>query len=234
MIKVPEKIKPLYEKLARKYRLEVEPLNIRGRTIQIIKPSNIEDFLTDEGLKVENFPFWLKIWEASLVLADFMASVKPQGRVLELGAGLGVVGLTAAAFGHEVTLTDYEDECLDFLRLNAAYNRLENVTVERLDWREPKELGQFQIIVGAEIVFSGRLFEPLFEIFRKYLAPGGVIYLAHDKERMRTLAPFLYLAEKEYEQAVSQRKLRADDETHEIVISRLIPRHPTWDTQNQA
>lgn len=235
MIEVPEKVKPLYEKLARKYSLELEPLSIRGKTIKLIKPSNIEELLGSEGLKkIENFPFWVKVWEASIVLADFMASIKPQGRVLELGAGLGVVGLTAAAFGHEVVLTDYEEECLEFLRLNAALNELENVTIERLDWRDPKELGQFEMIVGAEIVFSGRLFEPLFKIFKKYLAPGGVIYLAHDKERMRTLAPFLYLAEKEYEQAVSQRRLRAADETYEIVISRLIPRDQTWNTEKQA
>ena len=235
MIEVPEKVKPLYEKLARQYSLELEPLSIRGKTIKLIKPSNIEELLGSEGLsKVENFPFWVKVWEASIVLADFMASIKPQGRVLELGAGLGVVGLTAAAFGHEVVLTDYEEECLEFLRLNAALNELENVAIERLDWRAPKELGQFEMIVGAEIVFSGRLFEPLFKIFKKYLAPGGVIYLAHDKERMRTLAPFLYLAEKEYEQAVSQRRLRAADETYEIVISRLIPRDQTWSTEKQA
>jgi len=234
MINVPKEVKPIYEKLSRKYSLEVEPLNIRGKAIQIIKPSDIEELLGGEDLKVENFPFWVKIWEAAIVLADFIATIKPQGRVLELGAGLGIVGLTAAAFGHEVVLTDYEEECLDFLRLNVALNNLEKAKVEKLDWRSPKELGQFELIVGAEIIFSGRLFEPLFKIFRKYLAPGGVIYLAHDKERMRTLAPFLYLAEKEYEQAVSQRKLRGDGEVHEIVISRLIPRNPTWDTEKQA
>ncbi|NPA49489.1 MAG: methyltransferase domain-containing protein [Thermodesulfobacteria bacterium] len=236
MISIPEEIKPLYEKLSRKYSLEVEPLNIRGKTIQIVKPSNIEELLPDGSpTSVENFPFWVKIWEAAVVLADFMASLKPVSRVLEIGAGLGVVGLTAAAFGHrEVVITDYEEECLDFLRLNAAINNLDNVIVEKLDWREPKDLGQFDIIVGAEVVFSGRYFEHLYRLFHKYLAPGGVVYLAHDKERMRTLAPFLYLAEKEFEQAVSQRKLRAADETYEIVISRLIPREHTLETKNSA
>ncbi len=236
MISVPEQVKPLYEKLSRKYSLEVEPLHIRGKIIQIIKPSNIEELLPDGSpTTIENFPFWVKIWEAAIVLADFMASLKPVTRVLEIGAGLGIVGLTAAAFGHEeVVITDYEEECLDFLRLNVAFNKLENAVVEKLDWREPKELGKFDIIVGAEVVFSGRYFEHLYRLFHKYLAPGGVVYLAHDKERMRTLAPFLYLAEKEFEQAVSQRKLRAADETYDIVISRLIPRQYTLETRNSA
>ncbi|NPB09030.1 MAG: methyltransferase [Thermodesulfobacteria bacterium] len=234
-INIPEKAKPLYEKLSKRYNLELEPLNIRGREILILKPANIEELIPEDPFKdLQNFPFWAKIWEASLVLADFIATVKPQGRILELGAGLGVVGLTAAAFGHEVVITDYEEECLDFVRLNAALNQLENVTVARLDWRNPEDLGKFQIIVGAEIVFSGRYFETLLELFKKYLAPGGAVYLAHDKERMRTLAPFLYMAEKEFEEAVSQRKLRAADETYEIVISRLIPRDQVWTTQASA
>ncbi|WP_022853260.1 class I SAM-dependent methyltransferase [Thermodesulfatator atlanticus] len=236
MIKIPENIKPLYEKLSEKYSLEVEPLNIRGKVINIVKPANIEELIPEDPFeKVENFPFWIKIWEAAIVLADFMATIKPVNRVLEIGAGLGVVGLTAAAFGHkEVVITDYEDECLDFLRLNAALNNLANVKVEKLDWRKPKDLGSFDIIVGAEVVFSGRFFESLYQLFHKYLVPGGVVYLAHDKERMRTLAPFLYLAEKEFEQAVSQRKLRADDEVYEIVISRLIPRKGTMETNSSA
>ncbi|WP_457756323.1 class I SAM-dependent methyltransferase [Thermodesulfatator indicus] len=236
MIQVPENIKPIYDKLAKRYTLEVEPLNIRGKVLNIIKPANIEELISEDSLeKVENFPFWIKIWEAAIVLADFMASMKPVKRVLEIGAGLGVVGLTAALFGHEeVVITDFEDECLDFLRLNAAFNKLDNVIIEKLDWRTPKELGQFDIIVGAEVVFSGRLFEPLYQLFHKYLAPNGVVYLAHDKERMRTLAPFLYLAEKEFEQAVSQRKLRTDDEVYEIIISRLIPRQKTMETKSSA
>ncbi len=234
-IEIPEKAKPLYEKLAKRYNLELEPLHIRGRELIICKPASIEELISEDPLKdVQSFPFWAKIWEAALILADFMASVRPQGRVLELGAGLGVAGLTAAAFGHQVVITDYDEECLDFVRLNAALNQLEKAEIVRLDWRQPKDLGRFEIIIGAEVVFSGRYFETLLDLFKRYLAPGGVIYLAHDKDRMRTLAPFLYLAEKEFEQAVSQRKLRADDETYEIIISRLIPRDQLWTTQASA
>ena len=232
---IPEKAQPLYEKLSKRYNLELEPINIRGKEIKLLKPANIEDLLPQDPLKEsQNFPFWVKIWEASLVLADFIATIKPRGRILELGSGLGLVRLTAAAFGHHVVITDYEQECLEFIKLNAALNQLSNVETTRLDWEVSKDLGQFEIIVGAEVVFSGRYFEHLFNVFKKYLAPGGVIYLAHDRERMRTLAPFLYLAEKEYEEAISQRKLRAENEVYEIIISRLIPRDQIWASGAQA
>ncbi len=225
-ISLPKEVQPIYDRLAQKFSLELVPLTIRGKTIQILKPKDIEPLLEGENPleRVEDFPFWVKIWEAAIVLADFLATVPPKGRILELGSGLGVAGLTAAAFGHEVVITDSEDLCLDFVRVTAALNHLEKVQVKKLDWRSLPDLGRFEMIIGAEIVFSGRYFESLFQAFKQYLAPGGVIYLAHDKERMRTLAPFLYLAEKEYEEAVSQRRLRTDDQVHEIVISRLIPK----------
>ena len=229
-IEIPDEAKDLYEKLSKRYSLALEPLNIRGKEIKILKPGNIEELFGQNPLEnIENFPFWVKIWESAIVLADFIASIKPQRRVLEIGAGLGVVGLTAAAFGHqEVVITEQEPDSLDFIRLNAALNGLSNVKVEELDWENPKEMGQFDVIVGAEVAYTSRHFEPLFRLFKKYLAPGGAVYLAHDREQMRTLAPFLYLAEKEFEEAVSQRKLRTGDEVYEIIISRLIPRDQTW------
>ncbi len=235
-MKIPTPAQPLYEKLSRKYTLEYEPVHIRGKEIKLLKPGKIEELLEGDPFEdLENFPFWVKIWEAAVVLADFMASLTPQERILEIGSGLGLVGLTAALFGHkEVVITDHEEECLDFVRLNAILNGLDNVVVEKLDWNAPQELGQFNVIVGAEVVYSGRIFESLFRVFKKYLAPGGVIYLAHDKERMRTLAPFLYQAEKEYEEAVSQRRLRAGDEVYEVVISRLIPKDQTWTARASA
>ncbi len=227
-VNIPNEIKPLYEKLAQKFSLEWVPLTIRGKTIQILKPKDIEALLEGEELQnIEKFPFWARIWEASLILADFLATIPPKGRVLELGAGLGVAGLVAAAFGHQVVAGDSDELCLEFVRVTAAANGLENIKIEKVDWQEPPPLGQFEMIIGSEIVYSGRHFESLFQIFRQYLAPKGVIYLAHDKERMRTLAPFLYLAEKEYEEAVSQRRLRSGDQVYEIVISRLIPRQNT-------
>jgi predicted nicotinamide N-methyase len=229
-IEIPTEAQELYEKISKRYNLALEPLNIRGREIKIIKPADIEDLLGKDPLEeLDSFPFWVKIWESAIVLADFIASIKPQRRILEIKGGLGVVGLTAAAFGHqEVVITDTEEECLDFIRLNALLNGLSNVKVERLDWQEPKDLGLFEVILGEEVAYAGRHFEDLFRLFKRYLAPGGAVYLAHDKEQMRTLAPFLYLAEKDFEEAVSQRKLRTGDEVYEIIISRLIPRDQTW------
>ncbi|WP_297056892.1 methyltransferase [Thermosulfurimonas sp.] len=197
-----------------------ENIQIRGRNLVFFRPESLDPFLTGDN---NSFPFWARLWEAAIVLADFVATLKPPRKILEIGAGLGVPGLAAAAFGHEVTLTDYEDVPLDLIRRSARLNGLE-VRVSRLDWLNPEDLGEFEVIIGAEVVYAGRLFQPLLDIFRRYLLPGGEIYLAHDRERARVLVPFIQRAEHEYEVATSLRRLRTSDETHEVVLHRLRPK----------
>ena len=104
-------------------------------------------------------------------------------RVLELGSGTGLVGLTAAAVlsrlgvgarrGAEVVLSDGGDEpqaVLDNLRENVAANEGAiiggvSVRVERLDWRDyvlPLEEGssapdaeeRFDVLLGTDLVYE--------------------------------------------------------------------------------
>ena len=203
--------------------LAKEPLRVRDKELVIFRPADLGSFLEKETLKISEFPFWARIWEAAIVLADFVATLIPPKRILEIGAGLGVPGLVAAAFGHEVTLTDHEEEPLEIIRRSAQANRL-SVTVAKLDWFKPEDFGEFEVIIGAEVVYAGRFFQPLFDLFRHYLLPGGEIYLAHDRERLRVLAPFLKMAENQFEVATSVRRLRSGEDQYEIVLNRLRPK----------
>ena len=155
----------LYEAIKNQYQVAFEPLKIQGHQLQILKIQDLEALLKGQDpLKdVANFPFWVRLWEAALVLAEFMATVpkEPGSTLLELGAGLGVPGLIAAAAGFRVTLTDYEDLILDFERINAAASKLTEIEVTKLDWLNPAELGQYDVVIGAEILFRDVFFEPL-------------------------------------------------------------------------
>ncbi|HIE32757.1 MAG TPA: methyltransferase domain-containing protein [Thermodesulfobacteriaceae bacterium] len=200
-----------------------EPLCVRGKEIVIFRPADLSPFFEGESLRVSEFPFWAKLWEAAIVLADFVATLTPPKRILEIGAGLGVPGLVAAAFGHEVTLTDYDEVPLELIQRSAQANGL-SVRVARLDWFKPDDLGEFEIIIGAEVVYAGRFFQPLFDLFRHYLLPGGEIYLAHDRERLRVLAPFIKMAENQFDVATSIRRLRSGEDQYEIILNRLRPK----------
>lgn len=241
-IAIPLHIRSIYGRLASKYTLEFEPLTVRGRQFKFLHLSDIEPLIKGKDIfaKISDFPFWVKIWESSVVLADFMARVpaNPGQRVLELGAGLGVAGIVAAAFGHRVTITDYDDEILDFSRVSAAINGCEGVLHQRLDWLEPEELGRFDVIIGSEILFNSRFFIPLLKVLERYLAPNGVVYLAHDRRR-KSLAGFLNLCADSYDIAMKERTLHPDkackpcniaglavpdEESFKIILTRLAPK----------
>lgn len=132
------------------------------------------------------FPFWMKAWEASLILADHLARMKIDNgkEIHEIGAGMGVVGLTLGAFGHKVMITDYEDDALALLRMNVENNGLNNVSVRKLDWNSPDIMRKYDIICGSELVYKQQLIEPIINLFRKYLEPDGTIFIAHDIRRM--------------------------------------------------
>ena len=224
---IPEEVRPIYDRLKTKYALEFETVSIKKRRFQILNLKDIEPLIAGKDIfaQSDEFPYWVKIWESSVVMADFMAGLpaEPGRKVLELGAGLGVTGLVASAFGHEVTITDYQDEILDFCRVSAAVNRCRKVSFKTLDWLHPVELGTFDMLIGSEILFHPKFFDPLLRVFRRYLAPGGTIYMAHDRRR-KSLGQFLPMCEKEYDIAVQKRVLKALDEVFEIILTRLTPK----------
>ncbi|MEZ0329866.1 MAG: methyltransferase [Dissulfuribacterales bacterium] len=222
---VPPAYVPVYERLSSKYGLGVEEMTIRERRFRFVCVQDLEPLLAGKDLftSVSDFPFWAKIWDASVALADMVArlQLKPGARCLEVGAGLGITGVVAAAFGCNVTITDMEDDILDFSRLSAAINGCTTVSHAKLDWLAPSAaMDKFDMILGSEVLFNEKFFLPLLNVFKELLAPAGVIYLAHSAER-KSLAQFLPLCAKDYEIALQKKTLNAGDEQSKIVLTRL-------------
>jgi len=224
---LPEKELHLYNTIKSRYKVAFEPLKVREHALHLLKITDLEQILDgkDPLKDVSTFPFWIRLWEAAIVLSEFIAGIpcEPGTSLLELGAGLGAPGLTAAKVGYDVTLSDYEEMILDFERINAAASRLDKVDCLMLDWLNPPDMQQFDVILGAEILFREEFFQPLLNVLKKTLKPGGVVYLAHDIKR-RSLEPFLKMAEKEYRIAASQRRLKSFEGDKIILLNRLQPR----------
>lgn len=224
---LPAHERQLYNAIKDRYTVAFEPLRIKEHKLQLLKITDLEQILEgkDPLKDVSTFPFWIRLWEAAIVLSEFVAGLPCEkgASLLELGAGLGAPGLTAAAAGFEVTLSDYEELILDFERINAAASHLDTVRFAMLDWLNPPAMEQYDVIIGAEILFREEFFQPLLNVLRRALKPNGVVYLAHDVKR-RSLEPFLKLAEKEYRISASQRKLKSLEEDKIILLTRLQPR----------
>lgn len=223
---LPAAAAEIYQRLRHKYKVGFEPLKINDLDLQLLQVGDLEPFLggKDPFKDVGAFPVWVKLWEASLILGHLLVGMgKVEGKsLLELGSGLGVPGLVAAAMGYRVTMSDYQEVILDFERVSAAANGLDTIDFKLIDWFAPPELPEFDVIAAAEIIYREDFFEPLLNLFGSLLAPGGVIYMAHDIRR-KSLPKFLLLAEKKYDIAVSTRTMKTDGKKHTIIVNRLTP-----------
>lgn len=222
---LPEEEREIYNRIRAKYKLTFDSLKVREKAIRLLKVADIEEFLggKDPFANVSEFPFWVKLWEAAMVLSSALTTLPdPTGqRLLEIGAGLGAPGLTAAACGFDVTLTDYEDIIMDFQKVSvAASGLLGKVRCCHLDWLNPPEMEPFDVIVAAEVLFREEFFEPLLDVFKRYLKPGGTIYLAHDATR-KCLPLFMEQAQAQYRIGGTKQTIRKDGHEITVIINRL-------------
>ena len=220
---LPESEAKLLRTIRKDYKVAFESFRTRDVEIQLLKVQDLECVLKgrDPFKNVSEFPFWVKLWEAAMVLADVAATLPSTAgpRLLELGAGLGAPGLVAAAKGFQVTLSDYEQRILDFQRVSAAASGLK-VACRFIDWNKPPAMEPFNTIIGAEILFREELLPPLLALFDRLLAPGGAIYLSHDLRR-KTLYAFLDKAQADYTIQAKKIELVAGDEGSTVMLNCL-------------
>jgi len=220
---IPDSYKTIYNDIARKFFPEIEIVKINSKEFFFLKPGDITSVLeTTDSSDSLNFPYWVKIWDASVILGEFLVATKdiqPQ-KTLELGAGLGVTGIIAADNGYDVTITDYQQDILNFSRISAQINKLYSLRCQLLDWHKPEDLGKFDLIIGSELIYHKRLFEPLINVMKKYLAPEGIIYLAQDSGR-KSLKEFLELCSSDFNIGIKKRKISSNDGSIEILLIKL-------------
>ena len=143
------------------------------------------------------------VWQISRATAAYLAHVGQRElagrRVLELGAGAGLVGLVASHWAREVVLSDNEGEVLSLLSRNLAHVPPTcRASVVELDWGNEQQhaelraagLAPFPVIVGADIVFWSSAIAPLIASVAALLerAPEAVFILGYCNrvESMRT------------------------------------------------
>jgi predicted nicotinamide N-methyase len=143
--------------------------------LSLLRPVSPDALIDEAAFEQDEFlPYWAELWPASIALAEALPAVRGL-RVVELGCGLGVPSLVAAARGAEVTATDWAADAVDLLRENAARNGLE-LRAELRDWRE-RWAERFDLALAADVLYEQRNVEPLLERLRE-LAPKALVGLA--------------------------------------------------------
>ena len=216
------------DRIGEKYNVEPMPLKIGERVLKVLQVKDLEEYLAElieqKNVAPKDLPYWAKVWDSSLLLAYFLGKqpVVLGRRILEIGAGIGVIGVYAGLCGHSVTITDIDEDALLFAKANALLNGVSHVEVKRLDWKNPDLAEPYDMIVGSEVVYDRESYPALVRFLCKALAPNGMIFLAKNAS-LHTPAFFEKLA-KYFEFKHTSKKVTADGETQEIMLYAIRPK----------
>lgn len=137
-------------------------------------------------------------WDGAVVLAKYLEKnfdLVNGKLVLELGAGTGIAGLAAWLLGAgEVSLTDLP-YTIDNLHVNIQATReanefpfsMHNIVAHKLDWTDPRTYpaqGQYDVLLGADIVWLEHLVDPLVRTIAHIIGSEGIMLLAHQVCKM--------------------------------------------------
>lgn len=158
-----------------------------GADLLIVK--RLEDYVDAEVLlrdpDAPEPPYWAHLWTGSRALARLVATELDCGgkQVVEVGCGLGLVGIVAALCGATVTLIDHAWEAVCFAAANADLNGCRAYVIQA-DVRAPGLRGTFDYCLAADVTYDPSLQVALAEFLAAHLAPGGQAWCA---ESVRTV-----------------------------------------------
>lgn len=166
--------------------------------LKLTLPGQPDSLLDEKSVRAANhhddyMPYWAYLWPAAIAMSQQIIN-GPWAKgteVLELGCGVGLVGLAALAVGCRVTMTDYDPQAVVVAAHNARLNGFTDFDVQQLDWRNPPAR-QFPVILGCDLLYEERNLEPILNLLDRMLSPGGECWLADGGRRHIQL--FLRLA----------------------------------------
>jgi predicted nicotinamide N-methyase len=166
----------LHESLHARFDIASVDLEVAGHRYELLKPRNADDLLDEDEFEFDDrIPYWADLWPSARVLAERLAATPGQDTpMIELGCGLGLCSLVAARAGYRVLATDYYDDALQFVTLNAQRNSLPPLETRMVDWRDlPTDLGKFERIVAADVLYERPYADLVAKTIRSLLAPNG-------------------------------------------------------------
>ena len=200
---------------------------IGGKTFMIRRVENIDrliEAISDEEFNVdERLPYWAEIWPSSIALSEYVLENEDEfsgKKILELGCGLGLVGIVLTSIGGDVLFTDYDSHALQFTQENFYRNFKRPASVQLLDWRDPGSTQSFDIVVAADIIYEKRWLEPVLNVLDKKLATYGRAYIA-DPDRTVGRPVFELMVDKNWYRQPLLKPTTVYNKLHHIVINRI-------------
>lgn len=138
-------------------------------------------------------PYWGLLWDAAPATARRVLQHSwPAGATaLELGCGIGLVGIAGRLAGLQVTFSDLVPSAVQLSLANARANGCDDCCGLVIDWQAPPAL-QFDVLLASDVLYDATNHQPLLNTLQVLLKPGGLVWIG---DAGRANAPrFLQLA----------------------------------------
>lgn len=141
-----------------------EEVEAAGVALRLLRPPDAEALIDEEAFARNEFlPYWAELWPAGLALAAALPESLRGRRVVELGCGLALPSLVAAARGADVVATDWSQDAVELVRLNAERNGI-RLRAELADWADWRLGGEWELVLAADILYEHRNVPLLLEL----------------------------------------------------------------------
>ena len=154
------------------------------------------------------------VWDASYLLAKYVETRVPVSgkKVVEVGAGCGLVGLTATLLGGETIITDRSRE-LEMAKKNIALNQatleakrvvVRGVKTMELQWGklEPAAAATLRppvdLILGADVLYYGKAVPLLLTTLKELSGSRTTIYICNKWRGLGAEERFVQMAEADF------------------------------------
>lgn len=158
-------------------------IDIGWSVVALAVPNDPDSLLADEEVLEANrrddyMPYWASLWPAAIEMAAALQYARWASgtRVLEVGCGLGLVGIAGLLRGWDVSMTDYEPQAIRAAAVNAEANGFPDVRTAVLDWRQPPA-EQHPAILACDVLYEPRNHAPILHLLDAMLTPDGCAWI---------------------------------------------------------
>ena len=151
-------------------------------------PAQPDEFLDDPAVQQESeesdyMPYWPYLWGSAPLMARLILQAEwvSGTRALEIGAGIGLVGLAGLAAGLDVTFSDYDAAAVQLSLANSRSNGFSNAAGLVLDWRNLASSSmpeRFPVILGCDVIYEPQVHKPILNVLGRLLVSGGLCWIA--------------------------------------------------------
>ncbi len=158
--------------------------NFGERTIRIRIPRNLQRLNESQDaptsiIGADAIALTGMVWPSSESLCELMLDYNTDGkRFLEIGCGLGLASLLLNSRGANIAAMDIHPVTAELFALNTTLNGQNPIPFHRANWSdEALCLGEFDVILGADVLYEPRHVDSLPQFLARHTAPGSEVLI---------------------------------------------------------